>query len=248
MDDYKKLTRVIQYLRATTNMLLTLEADNMSIIKWWVDASYATHRDMKSHTGQVMSLGKGAVYSSSSKQKINTKSSTEAELVGVDDAMGQIIWTRNFLQSQGYSADKNIIYQDNMSAMLLENNGKLSSSKRTKHINVRYFFITDRIKNNEVEVQHCPTDDLVADYNTKPLQGMKFKQYRSQIMNLDDAPATDSARDQRSVLEKEQKKQKKAEKETNQVPESDIKTNQVRDLERKTNQVRLTDDVRTTGG
>jgi len=64
-DDYKKLGRVIKYLWSTMDMPLTLEADNMSIIKWWVDASFAVHPDMKSHTGSTMMLGKGMIYSTS---------------------------------------------------------------------------------------------------------------------------------------------------------------------------------------
>ena len=79
VDDYKKLCRVMKYLRKTATMQLTLEADGTNIIKWWVDASYAIHPDLKSHTGGVMSLGKGTIYGSTSpKQKLNTKSSPEA--------------------------------------------------------------------------------------------------------------------------------------------------------------------------
>jgi Reverse transcriptase (RNA-dependent DNA polymerase) len=97
-DDYKKLHRVIQYLRGTPDMPLTLEADDTRIIKWWVDASFAVNPDMKSHTGGMMSMGKGATYGTSSRQKLNTHSSTEAETVGLHDVLPQIIWTRNFLE------------------------------------------------------------------------------------------------------------------------------------------------------
>ena len=93
-DDYKKLTKVMQYIRNTKNMTLTIEPDDEA--KWWVDSSYAVHPNMKSHTGIYMTLGKGAPYTASCKQKLNTKSSTEAELVAVDDAMGQVLWTRHF--------------------------------------------------------------------------------------------------------------------------------------------------------
>ena len=68
-----------------------------------------------------------------------------------------------------------MVYQDNQSAMLLENNGRGSSSKRTRHINIRYFFVTDRIKEGEMRVEYCPTGDMVADYFTKPLQGSLFR-------------------------------------------------------------------------
>eukprot|EP00957_Ditylum_brightwellii_P111673 8517832-Ditylum_brightwellii.AAC.1 len=72
----------MRYLRATINLPLTLEVDGSGVIRWWVDASFAVHQDMKGHTGAVMSLGGGAAYAASVKQKINTRSSTESELVG----------------------------------------------------------------------------------------------------------------------------------------------------------------------
>ena len=100
--DWKKLHRLIQYLRATADLPLTLEADGANIVKWWVDAAFAVHSDMRSQSGGMMSLGKGAVYGSSTRQKLNTKSSTEAELVGVNDFMPQILWTKYFLEEQGY--------------------------------------------------------------------------------------------------------------------------------------------------
>jgi len=78
-----------------------------------------------------MSLGKGCTYTASNKQKLNRKSSTEAELVAIDDAMGQILWTRHFLAAQGISVPTTTIYQDNKSTLLLSENGRLSSSKRT---------------------------------------------------------------------------------------------------------------------
>jgi len=153
--------------------------------KWWIDASYAVHPDMKSHTGGVFSLGKGAVYATSTRQKINTKSSTEAELVGIADLMPQVMWTRYFLEGQGFPVNKSIIYQDNQSAMLLEQNGRTSSSKRTRHINIRYYFITEKVQNGEILVEYCPTKDMIADFFTKPLQGAQFTTFRNFIMNID---------------------------------------------------------------
>lgn len=198
-DDYKKLIRVIKYLRGTKNMPLTLEAKDFNLIKWWVDASFAVHQDMRSHTGGAMSFGTGVIYGTSTKQKINTKSSTESELVGVNEVLPQILWTKYFLEEQGYIAEHTIIYQDNQSAMLLENNGRASSSKRTRHFNIRYYFVTDRIANKEVQIEYCPTKEMIADFFTKPLQGSIFKKFRDFIMNVD--PALTAAQDPRSVLE-----------------------------------------------
>ena len=106
----------------------------MNVLKWWVDASYAAHDDMRGQTGGTMSMGKdgrGSIISISNKQKLNTKNLTEAELIGVDDTMPPMLWTRYFLEAQVYGIEENILYQDNMSAMLLGNNGKKFSTKKT---------------------------------------------------------------------------------------------------------------------
>jgi hypothetical protein len=183
-DDYKKLARVIKYLRGSPDLALTLEGDDAHVIKWWVDASFAVQTDMKSHTGGTMSLGKGSVYSASTRQKINTKSSTEAELVGVDDVMPLVLWTRYFLCAQGYDVKENKVFQDNLSAILLEKNGRKSSSRRTRHINIRYFFVTDRMQSKELSVEYCPTGNMLADMFTKPLQGSPFRKFRAAVLNL----------------------------------------------------------------
>jgi hypothetical protein len=130
-----------------------------------------------------MSMGEGAAYLSSQKQKMNTKSSTEAELVGANDVLPQVLWTKYFLEAQGYGCSS-VLFQDNQSTMKLEENGKAFSGRRTRHINIRYFFITDRIAKKEVAVQYCPTKQMVADYFTKPLQGALFYKVRDQILGL----------------------------------------------------------------
>jgi len=131
-----------------------------------------------------MTMGKGSVYSSSSKQKINTMSSTKTELIGVNDKMGQILWTKYFLEAQGYNVPT-VLFQDNKSTMLLEKHGRSSNTKRTRHINIRYFFITDCIQREGLSVEYCPTDDMLGDFGTKPLQGKKFFDFRRQLLNED---------------------------------------------------------------
>jgi hypothetical protein len=186
-DDQKKLIRTLSYLKSTIDLPLILSADGSHIVKWWVDASFATRKDMRSQTGVAMSMGRGAIFSMARKQRLNTTSSTEAEVVGADDAMPQMIWTRYFLQEQGFEISRNVLYQDNQSAMLLEKNGTGSSSRRTRHINIRFFFIKDRISGGEIELEYCPTDQMVGDYFTKPLQGAKFFFFRKIIMGEDAA-------------------------------------------------------------
>ena len=107
-DDWGKLKRVVKYLNGMKNLQLTLSAENLGIIRWFVDAWYATHNDFNGQPGSMMTMRSGVITSFSRIQKINGKSSTEAKLIGVDDALPQICWTRYFVESQGYKIDKNI--------------------------------------------------------------------------------------------------------------------------------------------
>jgi hypothetical protein len=179
----------MKYLRGTRTLPLILSANGSGILKWWVDASFAVHPNMRGHSGGGLSLGRGFPIVSSTKQKLNTRSSTETEIVGADDFMPAICWTRYFMEAQGYQVQDNVLFQDNKSAILLEKNGKASSSKRTKHINIRYFFITDRVNKGDVSLVWCPTGDMIGDFMTKPLQGALFRKFRDQIMGV--IPARD---------------------------------------------------------
>ena len=150
-----------------------------------MDGSYGVHPNLRGHTGGGLTLGRGFPVSASTKQKLNTRSSTESEVVGVDDLMPSVLWTRLFLEAQDYGVQENIVFQDNRSAMLLEKNGKASSGKRTKHINIRYFFVTDRIKKGDLKVDWCPTDEMSAHFWTKPNQGSLFRKFRDRIMGVE---------------------------------------------------------------
>jgi hypothetical protein len=104
--------------------------------------------------------------------------------VGADEFMPAICWTRYFIKAQGYDIKDNVLFQDNKSSILLEKNDKASSSNRTKHINIGYFFVTDRVSQEEASVVWCPTGDIIGDYATTPLQGALFRKIRDQIMGV----------------------------------------------------------------
>jgi hypothetical protein len=107
-QDWKKLIRLLQYFNGTLDMPLILGADSLAESKSWVDAAYAVHNEMKSHTGGATSLGRGAIMCKSTKQKLHTKSSTEAKVVGSSDYLPNTIWARMFLAEQGYELTENI--------------------------------------------------------------------------------------------------------------------------------------------
>jgi hypothetical protein len=181
-DDLGKLGRVLRYLNATKEFGMILESDKDVHLLVYVDASYGVHVDGKSHTGVTISLGRGTVHVRSSKQKIVTKSSTEAELVGLSDSLGQVIWSRDFLVEQGYTMRPADVFQDNLSTMALAAKGR-STSERTRHVHIRYFFVKDRVASGEVCIKYMPTKLMLADILTKPLQGDLFRAMRKELLN-----------------------------------------------------------------
>ena len=95
---------------------------------------------------------------------------------------------KKFIKHQGFKVKLNVIYQDNTSTMKLVNNGKASSGKRTRHFDIKLFYITDLIAKDEVSIEYCPTDKMIADYMSKPLTGSRFKEFRDLILNLSGKP------------------------------------------------------------
>jgi hypothetical protein len=184
-EDEKKLIKVLQYLHGTLDLTLTLTGSEDMIVTAYIDASYAVHNDCKGQTGVAISVGKGTVYAKSSKQKLVAKSSTEAELIGVSDGLSQALWTRNFLQAQGIKVKPVNLKQDNKSTICMVEKGK-STSPRTRHVAIRYFFVKDRMEKGEVEIAYLPTELMVADFFTKPLQGELFRRLRAEVLNLSD--------------------------------------------------------------
>lgn len=196
VEDNKKLMRVLEYLNGTKDLCLYLsskrnctsgtgcEPTTLSIHAF-IDSSFAVHLDGKSHTGAMISLGAGSIYAKSSKQKLVTKSSTEAELVGLSDALSQVVWSRNFLKEQGYEVSPATIYQDNKSTITLAERGR-STSARTRHVGIRYFLVKDYLDRGEVKIEYKKTSDMAGDFYTKALQGELFRKHRAMIMNLPD--------------------------------------------------------------
>ena len=183
-EDMAKLFRVLKYLNGSRGKHIRLRADDTISVTAFVDAAYAPHQDAKSQGGVIITLGAGPIYVKSARSKIVPKSSTEAELIFLSDFSGELIWTRSFLIGQGLELGPVRTWQDNKSTILLAERGK-TSSPRTKHIAVRYFFLKDRIQQGELNIQYLPTGEMVADILTKPLQGEHFRRLRALLLNMD---------------------------------------------------------------
>ena len=145
--DWKKLGRLVRYVRATIYIQLILGWDKSGNLLWSINASFAVHMDMKSHTGYCLTMGNGAPISGSNSQNINTRSSTEVEFAGVDDVISFVEWTSLFLKCQvkDYPIDhplkdlgkKNLVKQDNTSTIKLAKDGRRVCGKRTRNIDIR---------------------------------------------------------------------------------------------------------------
>ena len=131
----------------------------------------------------MLSESDGGIGSASIKQKINVQSSTEAEMVGVDDFLSKILWVHRFMQSQGISLKNNLL-QDNKSSILLCTKGRGSLGKRSRAMNVRYFAIKDHIDRGEIKIMHCGTEKMIGDFFSKPLQGKRFYAFRNLILGM----------------------------------------------------------------
>jgi hypothetical protein len=120
-----------------------------------------------------MTMGKGAAISLLNVMKCNPRSSTKTGLISIHDKLPDITWTRFFVEGQGYNIDEYMIFQDNMSSLSLEKNGRVSSLKRTKHIKAKIFLDQGLLQFWRDRTCYCPTDVMWADILTKPLQGQK---------------------------------------------------------------------------
>jgi hypothetical protein len=183
VEDAKKLERVLKYLNGSRSQGIKLEITGDDLqVRAYIDASFGTHADGKGHTGCVITLGKGPIHVRSAKQKLVAKSSSEAELIALSDELSQVIWTSEFLKLQGYRPKPSVVYQDNKSTIVMAAKGK-HTGHTTRHINIRYLFVKDRMERGDVEVEYVPTTRMIADLMTKPLQGQLFRSLRERSMN-----------------------------------------------------------------
>jgi hypothetical protein len=182
-DDAEKLDRVYRYLNANRAHALSYWRGGKVDICAYIDASHASHSDFKGRTGCILMCAGGFMGAWSSKQSINTKSSSESELVGLSDESGWAIWARNFVQAQGHQVEPATIYQDNTAVADILKKGP-SAQLKTRHLSIRHFFVADKIKLKEVIIKYCPTADMIADMLTKPLVGEQFAKLRNYVVRV----------------------------------------------------------------
>ena len=182
-DDWHKLTRMMSFVKDTVEDVRTIGADNLHHLLTLIDSAHAVHaKDIRGHTGSISTMGTGVLDTKSSKQKMNTRSSTETEFVGTSEALPKSIYRCHFMEGQGYTIKWNVLGKDNESEIKLLKNGRDSCTWNSKHIAIKYFWVTDRVTDEKIIVEHCPTDQMLADYMSKPVQGSLFKTFRDVLM------------------------------------------------------------------
>jgi len=183
-EDLKKLNKLLFYLNYTSSYGIRLGNINGPIaLHVFCDASFAVYQDAKSMGGTFVTGGRGCIYCKCSKLKLVAKSSAEAELITLSDGASIALWTQMFLKYQGYNV-KGILYEDNKSAITMMKTGK--GSERTRHVNIKYYFVKQYIDNGALALEYCPTASMVADALTKPLQGYQFEYIRDYLLGYRD--------------------------------------------------------------
>ena len=184
---FKKLERVYGYVRGTIQHGIILGASSFRL-KLYTDAAYALHVNGRSHTGLVITFDgepiSGPVYCKSHMQKLVTLSSTESEMVALVDGVKRLIPLARLLEKLGVTiaGEPALVMCDNKSVLHMISNGEGCPGK-SKHMRVRWHFISELMEDNFIKCEHLDTNLMIADLLTKPMGGAKFRDFRGRIMN-----------------------------------------------------------------
>jgi hypothetical protein len=182
-NDKDLLDRVIAYLEGTKERSMIIRKCDMKVFAY-MDAAFAVHGNRVSHSGIHFTLGKygNSILCKSLKQKSVATSSTEAELMGIFDGLDYLIWIRNVLEFLGYPQGTTTIFQDNTSTITMAYMGRGSSGSKTRHIDIKYFYIKQFLDSKDLEIDHLGRDNMTADFFASPRQGTVFRRFRGMIM------------------------------------------------------------------
>ena len=172
--DMSNIIHLLRYLNRTAQRKLRFHRSSRVLLVTFVDAAYAVHADGKSRTGILIILAGAAILAKSSKQRMATKSSTEAEVVALSDGASELLWILEFLEAQGHDSKPGVIKQDNRSVITLMSKPKLQSN-RTKHLKAREAFVRDYVREGEIVLEDTRSNEMAADALTKPVVGQQLK-------------------------------------------------------------------------
>ena len=96
---------------------MTIDINDITQLHFYADSAHMLNSDIKGHTGAFVTIGGGAILAKSKKQRLNSSSSCESELIGTGEYLKHVTWVRNFMLAQGYKMKPTILYQDNESTI-----------------------------------------------------------------------------------------------------------------------------------
>jgi hypothetical protein len=181
-QDYAKVIRAYKYLAGTRDVGMRLSVSDPIVVTTYIDVSHCSLPDFRSQASDYVTLGAGPVLASSTSLKVNTKASTESELYGVSENLGSAIGIQQFLYYQGIETGPVILKEDNISTITMMKNGR-GSSKRSKHIDIRTYWMKNLIDLGKLIVEYCPAALMLADFNTKPYRGLTYYKASMDYLN-----------------------------------------------------------------
>lgn len=179
-QDMSQLNRVVRYVAGTTDIGLTFDGSKPLAPTIYADASHGIHHDGKGHGGIVITYGSAPVLCRSFKLKLVTRSSTESELVALEEASTYAEWLKLLMSELKIAHSPQIpIYQDNKSTIIIATCG--GNFKRTKHMLIRHKFVEDQVKRGNISLKYISTKKMPADFLTKPQQGSVFAGHKARL-------------------------------------------------------------------
>jgi hypothetical protein len=184
-DDYAKAIRVLAYAATTRSRNLIFRAGADLTLQIFADAAHMLHKDGKGHGGIIGTMGSAPIFSKSYKFKLVTRSSTESEMVCLDEAVTYAIWLTSLLRDFKFSIKLPVkMLQDNLSTIGIVLNG--GTFARTKHMITKYGYIKQHVDLGNISLEHCRTQVMAADMVTKPLAGTDLKKLSQLICIVDE--------------------------------------------------------------
>lgn len=173
-SDWIKLKRIFRYLRGTSKLALTYSRKDFKI-SGYSDASYAMNEDRKSTSGYAFMTNGACITWRSKKQPITTTSSMEAEFVALSSAVKEALWIRKLNIELLNDTEAVEVFEDNQACIRFSHD--FIHSDRTKHIDVRYYFVRENVEEKKIKLTYCPTTEMIADVLTKPLGSVLFVKF-----------------------------------------------------------------------
>ncbi|KAJ1686058.1 hypothetical protein LUZ63_017448 [Rhynchospora breviuscula] len=189
VPQWMAVKRILRYLCGSLNLKLHLNSSSSLNIDAYCDADWAgCPDDRRSTTGFSIFLGGNLVSWSAKKQTTVSRSSTEAEYRSLALTCAEILWLQYLLHElRVFPVDPPTLWCDNIGATFLASNPIFHA--RTKHIEIDYHFVRERIARKQLRVQFLCSKDQIADILTKPLASQRFSNLRHKLSVLPSASA-----------------------------------------------------------